>query len=118
MFSAINESVQASEKSLSKTVFSLQINNEPMPIVLAKISNASGYTIVINAEMDDVKLSIRLIDVTLQEAVRRIFQNYNHVEIWNDEKKKLELRIWDAKGAPVSLSGKKRVFSPRTKTFQ
>ncbi len=116
--STINHGSCASEKSLSKTVFSLRTNNEPMSTVLEKISKASGYRIVIKTNIEDVNVSVNLKNVTLHEAIRRIFQDYNHVEIWDDEKKKLELYIWDDKGAPVSVSGKKSKFIPSTKTIQ
>ena len=113
-----NQGTYASEKPLDETVFSLHADNEPMSNVLEKISKDSGYKIVIKPDIEDVPVNIQLSDVTLHEAIRRIFQNYNHVEIWDDVEKKLELYIWGAKGAPVSISGKKRKFVPTTKTFK
>ena len=108
----------ATELQPGEGVFSLHANNEPLSNVLEKISKDSGYKIVIKTGIEDVPVSIQLSDVTLHEAIRRIFQNYNHVEIWDDVEKKLELYIWGAKGAPVSISGKKRKFVPTTKTFK
>ncbi len=113
-----NQGTYASEKPLDETVFSLQADNEPMSNVLGKIAKDSGYKIIIKTDIEDVSVNIQLSDVTLQVAIRRIFQNYNHVAIWDDVEKKIELYIWGAKGAPVSISGKKRKFVPTTKTFK
>jgi type II secretory pathway component GspD/PulD (secretin) len=113
-----NQCTYASEKPLDENVFSLQADNEPMSNVLEKISKATGYKIVLKTDIEDAHVSIELTNVTLHGAIRRIFQNYNHVEIWDDVEKKLELYIWGAKGAPVSISGKKRKFVPTTKTFK
>lgn len=108
----------ASEKSLPNTVFSLQTNKETMYDVLEKISKASGYKIILKTDIEDVPVSIQLNDVTLHKAIRRIFSNYDHVEVWDDVEKTLKLYIWSTKGVPVSISGKKRKFVPTTKTFQ
>ena len=108
----------AAELQIGEGVFSLHTNNESMSNVLKKISTASGYKIVLKTDIEDVPLSIQLIDVTLHEAIRRIFQQYSHVEIWDDVEKKLELYVWGAKGPPLSISGKQRKFEPTTKTIE
>ena len=108
----------ASEPQPGERLFSLDANSEPVSTVLENISKASGYKIVIKTRLEDVPISIQLSNVTIDEAIRRIFQNYNHVEVWDDAEKKLELYIWDTKGAPVSVSGKNSKFIPSTKTFQ
>jgi hypothetical protein len=108
----------ASESQPDEKRFSLDVNGEPLSMAMEKISEASGYKIVLNTEIGDLTVSIQLKNVTLHEAIRRIFKNYNHMEIWDYENKKLELYVWDDKGAPVSVSGKKTEFIPSTKTIQ
>jgi len=108
----------ASEASMQGDVISLKVNNEPLGGVLEKISKATGYTIVLKTDFEDVPVNVELNSVTLHDAIRRILQEYNHIEIWDDSHKILDLYIWNTKGPPVSLSGKQRIFVPATKTIR
>ena len=109
--------VNPSDELIKKTVVSLQAQDEKLINILEKISNSSGYIIVVNTELGDSQISIQLRNVSVQEAVKRVLQNYNHIAIWDEEKKKLVLHIFDDKGLPVSISGKQTIFEPATKTI-
>ena len=106
----------ASDKHLEKAVFSIRANNETLIKILEKISNASGYVIVVNTELGDTSLSIQLSNVTIHEAIKRILAKYNHFSLWDENKKRLDLYVFDSKGPPVSLSGKQIIFEPGSKT--
>jgi len=59
----------ASDKRLEKAVFSMRANNETLIKIFKKISNASGYVIVVNTELGDSPMSIQLSNVTVHEAI-------------------------------------------------
>jgi len=109
----------ASDNDPSKSIFSIDATNEPLKKVIGKISKASGYSIVIKTEIkeiEDAPVSIRLSNVTLNEAIRRILRKYNHYAIWEDTENRLVLYILLNKGPSVSVSGIPRMFEPVTKT--
>jgi hypothetical protein len=106
----------ASDKRLEKAVFSIRANNETLIKILKKISNASGYVIVVNTELDNSPVSIQLSNVTVDEAIKRILQKYNYLALWDENKKRLELYVFDSKTPPVSMSGKQIIFEPASKT--
>ena len=102
----------AAENPTRKNVFSLKAANEPLDRVLEKVSKASGYKIIVKTELESEPISIQLTNVTLHEAIRRIFQKYSHVEIWDEPNKEVEIRILATKGSSGQGSGKGRAFSP------
>lgn len=108
----------ASDKDSQEAVFSIRVNNEPMKSVLDKISEASGYEIVVKTELEDANVSIQLSNVTIYEAIPRVLQKHNHIAIWVEGEKKLVLYVLAGKGPPVSISGGKRKYRPSTKTIR
>ncbi len=110
------QGVYASGKTLPKDVFTLEIKDEPLRKVFNMISKASGYKIRFNSKYGGANISVKLDNVTLQEAITRVLQPYNHVAVWDEKNKEIGLFIFDNKNPPVSITGVNRIFELATET--
>jgi type II secretory pathway component GspD/PulD (secretin) len=106
----------AAEGQLEADVFSIAVTDEPLREVFKKISKASGYEIRFNAQFGGKSVNVRLDDVTLQEAIARVLQAYNHVAVWDEKNKEIVLFIFNNKNLPVSITGTHRIFDQATET--
>ena len=111
-----NHQLLAAEGKFEKIHFSIRADNEPLKEVLKKISEASGYEIRFNAQVADERVSIQLDNVTLNEALARVLQAYNHLSLWNDANKVIKLVVFKKNSLPVTISGVNRIFDLATDT--
>jgi type II secretory pathway component GspD/PulD (secretin) len=106
----------AAEGQPEEDIFSIRAANEPLREVLKKISKASGYEIRFNTQLADERVSIQLDNMTLNEALARVLQAYNHMSLWDDANYIITLFIFKKNRPPVTLSGMNRIFELATET--
>jgi hypothetical protein len=78
----------------NQSVFSLDVNNEPLDDVLHRISKASGYEITVNEGWRGKTVSARLENVTLEEALKAIMEELgrpSYLLVYDKEKKRIEI---------------------------
>jgi type II secretory pathway component GspD/PulD (secretin) len=90
-----------SESGEDLVTFSLDANQEALGEVLQKISKATGYEIVIEPQHAQLPITVSLKEVTVHEALRRIFGRLSKYMIINDIEKKISLNIVDADGKKI-----------------
>jgi hypothetical protein len=54
--------------------------------------------------------------VTLNEALARVLQAYNHMSLWDDMNNIITLLIFKKNTPPVTISGINRIFDLATET--
>ena len=110
---AINSLVLSLESK--DPVLSLNVKSETLEAVVAKLAKASGYEIRLSGEWDDETLSIEMNNVTLEEALRRCFRDYNHAVVWNQAKRQASVTVLGRVGSKgeTSTRGGRRSFSDR-----
>jgi type II secretory pathway component GspD/PulD (secretin) len=97
-------------------IFSIRADNEPLREVLKRISAASGYKIRFNTQLIDERVNIRLENVTLNEALERVLQPFNHMSLWDDANQIVTLLIFKKHSLPFTASGINRIFELATET--
>ncbi len=69
---------------------SLEVQDETLEKTLGKVSDISGYTIDLEPKWHDLKVSIRLVNIPLEEAILKILDNrINYAVIWKHKDKKI-----------------------------
>jgi type II secretory pathway component GspD/PulD (secretin) len=111
-----NHPLLAAEGLPEEEVFSIRAANEPLREVLEKISKVSGYEIRFNTQLSDERVSLQLDNVTLNEALARVLQAYNHMSLWDDANHIITLLIFKKNSPPVTISGINRIFELATET--
>jgi hypothetical protein len=64
-----------------------------------------------------MQISAKLENLILPEAIGRLFRDFNHFEVWDEENKKLILFVFKGKTPPTSISAKERIFEQTSKTI-
>lgn len=82
-----------------KPLFSLDVRKMPLAQVLDEISETSGYDIVFRGEggEENLPISLRLEDVTLDEMLRRVLRDMNHTALWDEAEKTILLSAYSDK---------------------
>jgi type II secretory pathway component GspD/PulD (secretin) len=111
-----NHASLAAEGQPEEEIFSIRAANEPLREVIKKISEASGYEIRFNTQLADERVSLQLDNVTLNEALARVLQAYNHMSLWDDANHMITLLIFKKNSPPVTISGINRIFELATDT--
>ena len=106
----------AAEGQPEEEVFSIRAANEPLRKVLKKISKASGYEIRFSTQLADERVSLQFDNLTLDEALARVLQPYNHMSLWDDANHTITLLIFKKNSPPVTISGINRIFELATDT--
>jgi hypothetical protein len=83
----------ASEKYARSAVVSLDVKNEPLGVVLDKISSDTGHKILVNREWADLPVTARLHNVTVEEGLRRLLKNFNYALVFQDNEKRISIEI-------------------------
>ena len=112
----LNHQSLAAESKPEKAFFSIRADNEPLREVLKKISKASGYEIRFNTQLSNERVSLQLDNVTLNEALARVLQAYNHMSLWDDTNYIITLLIFKKNSPQVTISGINRIFELATDT--
>lgn len=94
---------------------SLDVKNETLHKVLKRISIVSGYKIELVGDRN-FTLSVKMENVSLHSALKRILRNINHVIIWNEEDKEIKIVIYDPKNPNVSITGITKRFEQASRT--
>lgn len=116
LFLFVTPDILAVEQSSAEKKFSLQVRKKPLWILLEKISKESGYEIRLKTDSPDYPISIELNMVTIHEAIKRVFRDFDHIDIWDDQNKILTVVVFTTQMPPVSITGSKRSFQPATRT--
>ena len=105
MFSTIFASgSSAAESDPKRKSVSINVVDEPLNKVLGRISNATGYEIVIDEEWGNVQVSLSFENEPLDRALNRVLANLNHAVIWNEEERKISIFISGKTGSGRSAS--------------
>jgi hypothetical protein len=80
---------------------SLKVSNRPLSQVLKQISNITGYTFVYSKDYADSKVSVNIVDLDLDKALRKILGNFNFAILYEDEGN-IRIMIYGEKNAAVS----------------
>jgi hypothetical protein len=90
-----------SGSEIEKPLFSLDVRKMPLEQVLDEISERSGYDIVLRGEAgeENLPISLKLEDVTLDEMLRRVLRELNHTALWDEAEKKILLSAYASKNA-------------------
>lgn len=96
----------------NRTSITLEVKNEPMPSVLKKIEQISGYKVIFTYdEIQDYKVTASIKNKPVDEAIRAIIGNYPlfykirniFITIYaSDTKKKITGRVTDKSGEPLT----------------
>lgn len=89
-----------------KPAFSLNVKNETLERVIARLAEVSDYEIKLRGDWKDEPLSIEMENVTLEEALRRCLKDFNHVVVWNQAEKQASVTILGRIGPKGAGSGK------------
>jgi hypothetical protein len=90
-----------SESGEELATFSLEADQQALGEVLQEISEATGYEITIDSEHAQLPITVSLKNVTVHEALRRIFGRLSKYMVINDAAKKISLNIVDANGKKI-----------------
>ena len=112
-------SVVAVERS---KLISLKAENDTLKGVLTKISNDTGYRILLNEAWERTPITIELRNVTLRAALGRFLKGLNYAITWDESKKTISLFIChpgkcSGKMGDVSLSAEQTTFFQPTGTI-
>jgi hypothetical protein len=80
-----------------KALFSLMIKNQPLVEVCQKLSNKSGYLIIIDKEWEKLPITVSLKNLTLQQSLTRILKSrhLNYAIISDDKEKIISIVVRD-----------------------
>jgi hypothetical protein len=103
-----------------ESVFSISAKEESLDSLLSKISRATDYQIEIGQEWTGYPITIGLKDVTVHDALRRVFSKFNNAIVINETDKKIFITIFDKpKNENTSRQGRaiygKEIFSIQQK---
>jgi type II secretory pathway component GspD/PulD (secretin) len=76
--------------------FSLEADQQALDEVLQQISEATGYEITVDSEHAQLPITVSLKNVTVHEALRRIFGRLSKYMVIDDAAKKISLNIVDS----------------------
>lgn len=104
-FTSFVWSLQA-ESAETKTGITLQGREVPLEDILEKISEMSGYEIVIKGDAES-KISVSLKNTSLEQSFAQILRNRSYAVIWDENAKKIVLSLYSssAAGSPVPEVG-------------
>ena len=88
--------------------FSLEVDQQPLGEVLQQISKATGYEIAVDSELAQLPVTASLKNVTVHEALRRIFGKFSKYMIIDDVEKKISINMVETDGLlhPNHLEGR------------
>lgn len=75
------------ENNSDDMVISLTANDEPLGEVLKKISLANGYEFILDNEWQNHPVTIDIEKVSLNQALKQILKDLNHVIIYDSDQK-------------------------------
>jgi hypothetical protein len=106
----------------SPKLISLKAENDTLKGVLTKISNDTGYRILLNKEWETTPITIEFSNVTLRDALGRFLKGLNYAITWDESKKTISLFIChpgkcSGKMGDVSLSAEETIFDQPTSTI-
>ncbi len=84
----------AVKRSQQRPVFSIDVKDKALSEVLEDISDASGYSIILNGENDDLPVSLKLRNVGLEETLKRVLRDVNYTVVWDDSSRKVFLSVY------------------------
>jgi hypothetical protein len=99
----------------NESVFSLDVNNERLDDVLARISKASGYEISVNEGWRSKTVSARLENVTLEEGLKAIMEELgrpSYLLVYDKEKKRIEIVLVPASTSAAESARKVEPSAP------
>ena len=98
----------AIKKSPQRPVFSIDVKDKALGEVLEDISNATGYSIILNGENDNLSVSLKLRNVGLEETLKRVLKDINYTVVWDDFARKVFLSVYGEQETTV----RGRVMAP------
>lgn len=88
-----------SGRSTEQNLISLDVQNGTLGKTLKTVSKISGYTIELQQMWNEVPVTVRLVNLPLEQAILKILDNrINYAITWNYNKKNISIF-----GSPLSL---------------
>ena len=83
----------AADSDAKRESVTIDVVDEPLNQVLARISEASGYEIVFDEEWGNEPVSLTFKDEPLEKALNRVLANLNHAVVWYEEERRIKIFI-------------------------
>jgi len=81
-----------SARSGEQSFISLEVRDETLEKTLDQVSKISGYTIDLQSRWRDLPVTVRLVNLSLEQAVKKILDNrMNYAVIWDDKEKNISI---------------------------
>ena len=94
MVAVINVLQPALVRSAGPLFISLEVTDETLEKTLNQVSEISGYTIDLQSSWYDLPVTVRLLNVPLEQAIPRILGNrVSYAITWNDTEKYISITI-------------------------
>ncbi len=94
----------AGEKVIEDVLFSVDVQDEPLGSVCKKITQLTGYRILIDEKWKDIPVSASVKGVSLHEGLMRILGKYNTVINVDAAEKKCEVMIFERSGSIAQIT--------------
>ena len=88
--------VDTSEAAADQVVLSLDARNDSLGNVLNKLAESSGYRIEFNRKWSDYPVNVRIKDESLDDALKRVLNDFNYAIVWDERAKIVTLFIYGA----------------------
>lgn len=96
-----------SADGLSDSPVSLEASNQPLSLVLDRLSQISGKRLIYDETWADANISVKIVNQDLDKALRKIFSNYNYAIIYADDGN-IRIMIYGEKDAADSETADNR----------
>lgn len=98
--------------ALARENVTIDADRQPLAKVLDEISKATGYHVIINESYLNTPVTIHLQQRPLEEALKRILGQLNHVIIYDDTEKSIRIEIFDPDMASGNTQIHERPYQP------
>ena len=74
----------------------LKYDGQALSDVMKRVSEASGFTIVVNGHGRDAIVSGKIENLPLEEAVRMILRRFSSTVVWDEKNRKIMISVYDS----------------------
>jgi hypothetical protein len=106
----------APAKAVEKTV-TLNVSNEPLSVVLNKISNSTGYRFVFDQKWSDTPVSATLNDLPIEKGLKRLLKNFDHAIVFESDRT-IKIIIYGKTGSSAGSSAGMPYNLPPVERFE
>jgi type II secretory pathway component GspD/PulD (secretin) len=119
MMISLNSWAESSQaEDTAPPVITLEFSNELLQDVLKKISEQSGYEIVLAHTLPVKPVSGKLKNIPLDQALKRVFREVNYSAVWDDNNKKIFVSLYGSIAGPDQSLAGNQASSPPMETAE